>query len=915
LFSGVTSVTVGNPITINGQNIIILGPGATAPNSAGVGAPSASGNLKISGGGTTQIFHVTAGSLAVDGITLTGGVSPATCTGQSGYSCGGAIENYGTLSIVNTVFNANGNTSVNYGGAVYDQSQVNSTTAVAYSTFTGNSGQIGAGYYLEYYANGTGGAAFTHCVFANNTASDGSSYGDGGAIYAAWNLSVDTSTFTGNVAGSSSAGGFIGHGGAIDLAYNSQSPTITNSTFGGTSASAGNFAGGAGANDTGFGGAVANEGNYPLVLGGDTFANNVSRGGYDAEGGAIADFQGVTSAGDTFTSNLADASAGTSGESGYAGGGAVYTDYNSSWTNDTFTSNQAKGGLAVNGAYNGQATGGAIESDDGDPALISVNETAFSNNGASAAYLCAGGAVSTYWESTSSAVPFTNVQFTNNSCSATNNSSYAYAEGGGLFVYYGLISLESITFKNNSVVAHYTPNDTNAEAVALGGGFAYEDGYYYCGDCSYRRHTPRSPAAAAAYAARAASDKTRRAQVLAQLLANRKRNHALPAFIHAHAPMATRRVQQTAPSDGIDSSTFTGDSATAIALDAEAYGGGADISGDATITNSTFSGNSATWSSGGTGGYAGGGGISACTFESNGGSPSITATVSGNTATNAGGGIYNNCSATTILNSTISGNSVTNAQISGQDGGGGINDQGYYLLLSGSTLTANTVSGSTAQTGGGGFLNDDDDDAAILNSTIYKNTSAIDGGGIENLSFGYTTLLNVTVYQNTASGNGGGISNDPAGDGTPSTYVFSANSIVAGNTASGNGSDIWNLDTFTSYGYNLVQQSSNYGSGTSNAPLGSDIIGVGPALASALASNGGPTQTLADTSSSPGKGHIPFAASLCNGASGTSVDQRGYARGAGGVCDIGAYEFNGTATAQSVTAKSLRNSMNFRRNH
>jgi hypothetical protein len=94
--------------------------------------------------------------------------------------------------------------------------------------------------------------------------------------------------------------------------------------------------------------------------------------------------------------------------------------------------------------------------------------------------------------------------------------------------------------------------------------------------------------------------------------------------------------------------------------------------------------------------------------------------------------------------------------------------------------------------------------------------------------------------------------------------------------------------------YNLVQQSSNYGPGSSNAPLGHDRIGLDPVL-SALASNGGPTQTLADTSSSPGKGWIPFSGGLCNGAAGTNVDQRGFNRGAGGVCDIGAYEFSGTA--------------------
>jgi fibronectin-binding autotransporter adhesin len=902
LFSGVTSVTVGSPVTINGQNIIIIGPGALVANTSGSGAPSASGNLKISGGGTTQIFHVTSGSLAVDGITLTDGVAPATCVGQSGYSCGGAIESYGTLSIVNTVLSANGNTSINYGGAVYDQSQVGSTTAVAYSTFTGNAGQNGGGYYLEYYAPGSGGAAFSHCVFANNTASDGSVYGHGGAIYAAWNLSVDSSIFTGNVAGSASVSGFNGHGGAIDLAYDGQSPTITNSTFGGTSASAGNFAGGAGYNDTGFGGAIANEANYPLILGGDTFANNVSRGGYDAEGGAIADYQGITSTGDTFTSNVADASAGNSSESGYAGGGAVYTDYNTTWTNDTFTSNQAKGGLATNGAYNSEAYGGAIYSDSGDPAQITASQTTFSTNVASASYLCYGGGVYVDWDAPTPAVPFTNVQFTGNSCTAINNTSSAYAEGGGLYVYYGPISLETVTFTNNSVSAQYTPSDTEETAIAGGGGLEYASGY--CSDECDESLKRRSPGPNSAKV---------RAHLLALEMrhANPNSKHKVPGLSHSRAPMATRSVQST-PSDGIDVSTFTGNSASATALAAYAYGGGADISGQASVTNTTFTGNKALWVGTGFEGSASGGGISLC-GDSAGGNITITATLSGNTATNSGGGVYNNnCTETTILNSTISGNSVSSVHLPG-DGGGGVYNTpyGYELLISGSTLTGNSVSGSYADSGGGGFANYGGS-AMFLNSTIYNNSSSIDGGGVENFDEAETILTNATVYQNSATGNGGGISNDPYTSGTGKTFVYIANTIVAGDTGSANGSDIWNLDTLTSQGYNLVQQGSNYGSGSSNAPQTGDIIGVGPALASALASNGGPTQTIADTSSSPGKAHIPFANSMC-GIWGTNVDQRGYARGAGVVCDVGAYEFSGTATAQSLAAKSLRNGLSFLR--
>jgi hypothetical protein len=61
-------------------------------------------------------------------------------------------------------------------------------------------------------------------------------------------------------------------------------------------------------------------------------------------------------------------------------------------------------------------------------------------------------------------------------------------------------------------------------------------------------------------------------------------------------------------------------------------------------------------------------------------------------------------------------------------------------------------------------------------------------------------------------------------------------------------------------------------------------------LLSALASNGGPTQTLADSTSSPGYDLIPLA--TCS-AHGVTTDQRGNARGDGGdsLCDSGAYEY------------------------
>lgn len=57
-----------------------------------------------------------------------------------------------------------------------------------------------------------------------------------------------------------------------------------------------------------------------------------------------------------------------------------------------------------------------------------------------------------------------------------------------------------------------------------------------------------------------------------------------------------------------------------------------------------------------------------------------------------------------------------------------------------------------------------------------------------------------------------------------------------------------------------------------------------------LQNNSGPTQTIADQLTSPVRHAIPFAGGVC-GLSGPATDQRGDTRGAGGLCDIGAYEF------------------------
>jgi hypothetical protein len=158
--------------------------------------------------------------------------------------------------------------------------------------------------------------------------------------------------------------------------------------------------------------------------------------------------------------------------------------------------------------------------------------------------------------------------------------------------------------------------------------------------------------------------------------------------------------------------------------------------------------------------------------------------------------------------------------------------------------------------------------------TVARGSASGGGGGIEN--DGTVSITNSTFANNSALALGGA-----AGGGlAPGVYGGSgrlSGSLVADNTGgncSGGG--------ISDQGYNLESGMDCGFTGTG------DLQNADPRLASALANNGGPTQTLALEPDSPAIDQIPK--SIC-----PPTDQRGVSRPQGPTsCDIGAFELKAT---------------------
>ena len=204
-----------------------------------------------------------------------------------------------------------------------------------------------------------------------------------------------------------------------------------------------------------------------------------------------------------------------------------------------------------------------------------------------------------------------------------------------------------------------------------------------------------------------------------------------------------------------------------IANGAAGSGGGIlNDGGTLAITGATITGNSAVRA---------GGGIEVTTTASRNSIATLTnVTISSNTAGN-GGGVHATDAAggnTSIF--TIRGGSVT-ANIAATEGGGLWNDIGGTMMIRGVGITGNTASGASAGEGGGGVFNN---------------------GGTVNIRNFATTVTNISNnVANGAVGSGGGILNDGGTLQIQGAVIDSNSAVVAGGgiaitTAGGRDSDV-----------------------------------------------------------------------------------------------------------------------------
>jgi CSLREA domain-containing protein len=283
-----------------------------------------------------------------------------------------------------------------------------------------------------------------------------------------------------------------------------------------------------------------------------------------------------------------------------------------------------------------------------------------------------------------------------------------------------------------------------------------------------------------------------------------------------------------------------------------------------------------------------------------------------NTTVDNNGGTGVICSACGDL--TVTGSTVTGNHAGGGSGGGiqVLFDQDSPTDQPVVSVTESTVSGNS-RTGSGGGINTaiienssgpPPAQIVVTRSTISNNSATDQGGGIYAVT-GEVRVDNSTVTGNSATNAGGGV-------GTLAHDIYLRHATVSGNTAGGAGRNVATsagLHTFGSIvaggtgasdcSIGLATSSTGYnldGDGTCALAGPGDHSNIGSPQLGALASNGGPTQTMLPLAASPANGAVPAAACTV-----LTTDQRGITRPQGANCEAGSVEMAEVPPAPTCT--------------
>ncbi|WP_425146577.1 beta strand repeat-containing protein [Deinococcus sp.] len=290
------------------------------------------------------------------------------------------------------------------------------------------------------------------------------------------------------------------------------------------------------------------------------------------------------------------------------------------------------------------------------------------------------------------------------------------------------------------------------------------------------------------------------------------------------------------------------------------YGGGIQNWGTLNVTGGSIEGNSAAY----------GGGISAYRPASNADFAATTftfggtASVKGNTASDAGGGLYVTRIPLTMTGGTVEDNTATNT-------GGGITfGSGTVSSIQGGTVSGNKVTGTTD--GGGGLRLFGGTTVNLSGGEIRGNTAVKTGGGVTvggtlNMSGGSITGNTVTNRTNSPSGQdfggggggvrmysgssmtasggsiggntawfGGGVQTSDAYQTSPTSIFTLSGATVSGNKATDNnvGGGFWNDGKLTIQSGSVTGNSARDGGGVWNTRVssysktGGDVSGNTP---------------------------------------------------------------------------------------